>query len=524
MVLAVSRSWMTIAIIALLFLALAVAYVMLRSPAYTAVAQVQISNLRLLTSRDDTFFAEAQVEPRFLETQLQILHSERIANNVIDQLNLIQVLADKPKSSWTKFVERLRAQLGRSSGAEGGDETAARRQAIRMIERGLNAQQAGLSEVVEVRFNSDDRDLSALIANDIVRAYIADQAAARDDSAQTASSWLRERLREIGPRARVLTIASPPEYSSNMRGLLILAIAGVLGVAFGALAALTRALLDGTVRVPEQMNGIVAAKFLGIVPRVPAGTWSGSADPSSLSRTLREIRSAWSLDPSRRALRTLGIISTTLAEGRSHVAAEIARDLAESGKRTLLIDADPHGSASVPERAQGLAQWLEGDVENPRDVISRDGPGGAHRLSAGESGFLGSVDWCTGVACFLEAVEADYEYAIFDLPPLTVASDICRSALIEDYLLVVRWGAVRPEHVECALAHLAPLRGKLIGFLLSNVDVEKARWYPSVELDLVCQRGGHGLLSALLHSARASLAAPRAAVRRAFEKAKASRP
>lgn len=525
MFLAVVRSWTTVAAITLLLLLAAVAHILTRSPTYTAVSQVQISNLRLHTSRDDTFFAEAQIEPRFLETQMQILRSERIASSVIDQLNLVQVLAEKPKSSLARFAERVRALLGKSPAAEeDGSGEAARRAAIRMVQRGLSAQQVGLSEVIELGFSSDDRELSARIANDIVRAYIGDQAAARDDSAQTASSWLRERLREVGPRARVLTIASPPEHSSNIRGLLILAIAGVLGVAFGSLVALTKALLDGTVRVPEQVGSVVAAKFLGIVPRTPASAWCSSPDPSLLSHALREIRSAWTLDPSRRALRTLGIISTTRGEGRSRVAAELARDLAESGKRTLLIDADPHGGASTPAQAQGLTQWLEGEVESPHDVISREGPGGAHHLSAGEAGFSASTDWCAGLAMFLEAVESDYDYVIFDLPPLTVASDICRSAVIEDYLLVVGWAGVRPEHVDCALAHLAPLRGKLIGFVLSNVDVDQAQWYPSVELDLVCQRGGKGLFHSLLHSAGALLAAPRAAIRRAFERAKPSRP
>src|SRR5690606_23691304 len=127
------------------------------------------------TSRDDTFFAEAQIEPRFLETQMQILRSERIASSVIDQLNLVQVLAEKPKSSLARFAERVRALLGKSPAAEeDGSGEAARRAAIRMVQRGLSAQQVGLSEVIELGFSSDDRELSARIANDIVRAYIGD--------------------------------------------------------------------------------------------------------------------------------------------------------------------------------------------------------------------------------------------------------------------------------------------------------------------------------------------------------------
>jgi len=93
------------------------------------------------------------------------------------------------------------------------------------------------------------------------------------------------------------------------------------------------------------------------------------------------------------------------------------------------------------------------------------------------------------MARLIETVTPDYEYVIFDLPPLAMAVDVSRStAVIEDYLLVIGSGAVQPEHINCALASLAPVRSKLVGYVLNDVDLKEARWLPSVEIDLIHRR------------------------------------
>ncbi|HEX2842513.1 AAA family ATPase [Hyphomicrobium sp.] len=492
--------WKTIAAIFLVFTAGATAFVLMRTPAYTASAQVQISNLRLLTSRDDTFFVEAQLEPRFLETQLQILRSERVGYSVVDQLNLTKRFGEKPASVFSTLATHLSSLLGLSSqnqtdASEQGDAADARRRAaLRALQQGFSAEQVGLSEVVELRFTSDDRELSALVANDLVRAYLAEQEAARSDSAQAGSSWLRERLREVGPRARILTAAYPPLHSSNLRGILIIGIASVLGLVLGAFAALCRGLLDRTVRTPEDVSAASAGKFLGIVSHGPLSEHSGAASaggaPPPEWYTFREIIALWDREPSRRGLRTLGVVSTQRGEGRSLVAAELARNLAANGRRVLLIDADPAGShATSSADHSGFAQWLDGQIEQLRDVVVTDGVGGVDCLSSGMSANFGTIDWGPGMTRLVEAVAPDYDYVIFDLPPLSSAADVGLStAVIGDYLLVVGSGSVEAEHIDCALASLPAVRAKLIGYVLNNVDLRQARWLPSVEIDLIRRR------------------------------------
>lgn len=327
----------------------------------------------------DSFFAEVQMEPRFIETQLQVIRSERVAYAAIDSLNLPKILAEK-SASWLAML----------SDAPSGEGELARRAGLKSVQQGLVAQQAGLSEVVEIRYTSDDRELASTIVNAIVRSYIAEQEAARSDAAQAGSSWLRERLREVGPRARVLTVATPPKDKSNMRGILLIALLGLGGLFAGAFIALARGLLDRAVRVPEHLDRAAAGPFLGLLSRqdqTPPALARSSAQVDE--HTLRQIRSTWDALPPRRGARTLGIVSTHRGEGRSHVAFELARSLKLAGRKTLLVCADPFGDSHPDDNEPGLAQWCGGEAKSIGDLIKIGGDDGTDYLPSGR----GEIDW-----------------------------------------------------------------------------------------------------------------------------------
>lgn len=490
--------------IGLALVALATLFVLVRPPSFTAASQVQISNLRLLTSRDDTFFTETQVEPRFIETQLQIFRSEEVAYNVVDNLNLPQLLAE----GGTTATVTEPASSEPAAESKSAVPSSARREALKMVQRGLSVEQVGLSEVVQVTFTANDRDLSALIANDIVRAYIQEQQKARDIKAQAGSSWLRERLREVGPRAHILTVASPPEYSSNVRGLLIIAAAGIIGGVIAASIALLRGVMDRSIRMPEQVTA--AGKFLGVFSAVSRSKRPGFLNsimsyfvkprPRSLNPewyTCREIEAAINAASPDAQCKTVGIVSTQRNEGRSHVSTVLAKSLAASGKKVLLIDTDLLGGQSsqrLGEEKHGLVQLQEGSSKLLTDVIRTDGD--VHFIPSGARSLSDRIDWASSMKRLLEAISEKYDYILFDLPPLNMAGDVSDAMkTIDQVLLVIGSGQIRDEYIDCALASVPPLRSKLIGYVINNVDLDAARWLPSVELDLIRRRSQESMVS-----------------------------
>ena len=507
--------WM-IALISLVAVTLAVLFVLTRPATYTATAHIQLTNLRLTFSRDDAFFAEAQLDPTFMETQIQILRSERIALSVVDNLKL----AEQPQegrgglSALLTEIGTLFAPAAPDAGVA-GSMTDARTAALKMVQRGLSAERVALSNVVELRFTAPDTEQAARITNDIVRAYVVDQNMARLDAAQAGSSWLRERLREVGPKTRIIAAAQPPVDKSNVRGLLIIAIAGILGFAAAVTLALVRSFLDGSVRTPEQAAEATHAPFLGVVPLLsgpkrqsrpkhskelllkgrfqipPSGmTAIKTAKHSELWHTLRNARFSSDEELRNGNFQAIGVTSLIRGEGCTTIASNLALSLAASGRRTLLVDAEVYG-ADLSKRfgladERGLVEYVDGRHTDLTKYVKVDQESGLHVLPLGGVQNGKAFDWPDGMTTFLANASEQYDYVIFDLPPLIMLGDIRAAAkFIHGFIVVVGWGETTVAQMQIGLQLAQSVRSKVIGCILNKIDLANMRWMPSRELDFI---------------------------------------
>jgi uncharacterized protein involved in exopolysaccharide biosynthesis len=229
------QRWKILAPVAV-FLLVGLVYVLVRPSAYTAQTNLLVYNSKLSFSREDALFAESQLDPTFLETQMEILKSEKIALDVIDRLGLA---GDARSDVGWSPVDLLRMLLG-SANDEASNPEMRRRAVLKAFQKDLSVERVGSSCVVNVGFTAPDPEQAARTANEVARAYMDDQNAARFEAAQSASAWLRERIRDLGPRTRIIARASPPQDKSNVRGLLVLAIAGLAGLALAVGAVIAR--------------------------------------------------------------------------------------------------------------------------------------------------------------------------------------------------------------------------------------------------------------------------------------------
>ena len=65
----------------------------------------------------------------------------------------------------------------------------------------LSAIRIGFSNVIEISYNSSDPERAAQIANAVADAYIADQLNAKFEANRVATTWLQNRVRELGEQA-----------------------------------------------------------------------------------------------------------------------------------------------------------------------------------------------------------------------------------------------------------------------------------------------------------------------------------
>jgi polysaccharide biosynthesis transport protein len=197
------RQYAVIILTALLAMAACLVYLRITPPTYTAQVQILLTSPRAQFVQQQSLLADPAVDLNQIETQLQILKSRTIAVAVISQLKL----ADDPDlnesgpslSSWWNRVRAsvsppLKGQESDTPGQPGED-------LITAFLRRLSANRVGFSNVIEASYNSSSPTRAAEIANAIAGAYIADQLNAKFEANRSATSWLRERLHDLGEQA-----------------------------------------------------------------------------------------------------------------------------------------------------------------------------------------------------------------------------------------------------------------------------------------------------------------------------------
>lgn len=514
----------------LLAASLAALYVVVRPVTYTAHTHLLLTNLKLTFSRDDALFAESLPDPSFLETQMQIMRSEKIALAVIDRLRATE-RDEPPKPS---LLQRLRedaaARIGAlaapasataaetpldailrgtaealqpAAGQEPDNPDEARRKAMKLLQTSYSVDRVGMSNIVVVRSTDPDPERSARIANEVARAYIDDQVAARIEAAQSASIWLRERLRDVGPKTRVIAQAAPPTEKSNPRGLLIIALAALAGGSLGLTYALLRQMFDRTVQSPEQVVRATGAQCLGIVPRLRGpglltrwrerlrgrraplrrlsiADYASTHPSSTFAQTLSHAKVAIDLGLDPRAPRCIGVTAAFAGEGTSTVALNLAHLLASRGERVLLIDgngADPGLTRRLLRRPQdGLAECLAAGGLSA-GAVQVDPADGMHFLPFGRTDAPRTAPvWTDAMRGLLAAAGRDYDTVICDLPPLArIAEARAAAQYVSGVILVAGWRQVEADHLRVGVAQGGLIREKLLGVVLNRVDVAAFR-------------------------------------------------
>ena len=173
----------------------------------------------------------------------------------------------------------------------------------------------------------------------------------------------------------------------------------------------------------------------------------------------------------------IGVVSANRGEGKSTIAANLAISLAQINKKVILIDCDlrlptvaqKFGVRSVP----GLSNYLSGDVTDI-PILYEESWG----LSIIPSGNL-PPDSTTLISseemlALIEQLKKDYDYIIFDFPPINIVSDaVLLSGVIDGYLVIVRHEESEYQMVGETIRQLRFADAKIIGFVYNGKNTQK---------------------------------------------------
>jgi polysaccharide biosynthesis/export protein ExoF len=494
-----------------------VAYILVRTPAFSAFSELLISNTTLQQSGPDAVVTQLLVENSLVQSAIEMAKSSRVLERAVDRLGLENIELILPKSRSIRDIGLLQIFAPEQERSE----TSRKQTAVAALRSNITVNRVGTSQIISVRGRARTAEDAARLTNEIAVSFVQEQ---NDTSAVvTTSAALRERIKVLGPTARIISEAVPPNSKDGPTAGVMLALAAVLGAALGVSVGLAIVLFDRRVRSAEQLT-MTSAECFGYLPRMVVRRglrrpkrWLGGgrfgarmlqklspyaftlhySDPE-LGSTLRGavLRRARSAVLERRGdvPHFVGITSCRRAEGKTTFAAHWAGLIAGDGSRVLLVDASNAAARSnslAPNETQGLYQLLRGAAV-PGDVIRPQVRPNLDFLPSGDA--VGNIDmqWHNLVQAVTESGDCAYEWVILDLPALTPVADV-RSAgqIVDELLIVVEWGRTSEGQLQQALQSLGPVRDKILG-----VVINKTPWASSDPDTRVAQRPARGALAA----------------------------
>lgn len=182
-------------------------------------------------------------------------------------------------------------------------------------------------------------------------------------------------------------------------------------------------------------------------------------------------------------IKTIVITSSRENEGKSTVSAELAKSLAETEKKTLLIDADMRKSVllrrnSASQNFYGLSEFLSGQAELDKTLYHTQNP----YFDVIFSGHFppNPVELLSSKRFkqLLLDAKAVYDYIIIDSPPLgSVIDSAVIAASCDGAAIVITAGLISVKESTEVKEQLEKSGCRILGAILNDVNAKQTKYY-----------------------------------------------
>jgi capsular exopolysaccharide synthesis family protein len=309
---------------------------------------------------------------------------------------------------------------------------------------------------------------------------------------------LLQRYKEVSAEAGVTSNnisivdrAEPPMLPISPRPLVNLTLAAILGMLLAAGAVAAKEIFRDGVRDPDEVEQRFGVPLLGHVPLLSADINAKEEirrPDSNVSEAYQAVRAAIELSSDAGYPRTLLVTSSRAGEGKSTTAVAMAREMAASGRKVLLIDADMrrptlHTDLGVP-REPGLSNFLTQQLAIEAIISETDTPGLSFIPAGTRPPSPAELVGGNGIRAMLSFLRDEYDQIILDSPPVLGLADAPRlSSLVDGTMLVIEANRSQVGAIDNALRRLKAARANLIGAVLVKFDARQADFGSNYLLD-----------------------------------------
>ena len=293
-----------------------------------------------------------------------------------------------------------------------------------------------------------------------------------DEVVRQAAAEIKNLEGEDSP-VEIVLLSSAELVSATRSPALVTCVAvGLLaGLVLGYIWILVQELLDKSLRGPEEVREALSVPLLGALPRVPSLRWLSRGAELKMEEQLRVARTNVLHALSQGGRRVVVVTSAGPQAGTSVTAASLARVLALSGHRVVLVGGDLRapGTAGL-QGSPGLADVLTGSAYLGEALVKGSVEGlellPAGRMPANPSELLGAPM----MRDLLRELAAD-RLVIIDAPPVLRFTDgVVLAARAGGVILVARAGRTSAEDLHEAALAIEQGGGRMLGVVLNNVS------------------------------------------------------
>ncbi len=286
--------------------------------------------------------------------------------------------------------------------------------------------------------------------------------------------------------ARLVSQAEVPALPSFPKPTLLIGISLFLSMIIGGIVAFTAETLDNGFRSSEQIERIAGIPFLGLVPGMKSGMRPHDLvlrkPVSNYAEAIRSVRTALRFSNVDSPPKVVLVTSSVPQEGKSTFAISLARSVARSGGRALIIDCDLRhptvGHTLGQSDDADLLEYFRDDTDLSQ-LVKVDAESTLHYIptrggTANPQDLLGSQH----MRNFLLAARERYDLVVLDAPPVLAVTDaLVLSHLVDATLFMIRWERT-PRPVALGALGVLQTQGRhLAGAVLTRVNIRKHAKY-----------------------------------------------
>ena len=254
----------------------------------------------------------------------------------------------------------------------------------------------------------------------------------------------------------------------------------MVGLLLGCLLALGFEYLDDSLKSPEDIEKQLGLSILGVIPilKSPQTPTTALKDlRGAFTEAYRSVRTALQFSTDKGVPRVLLITSASPGEGKSTTARALAQNIAELGRRVLIVDCDLRNPSLHrhfnADNSSGLTNFLAGAMK-PMDLIQKTDLPNLSYLSTGPLPpnpaelLMGSK-----LVSFLTVAIEKFDQIIIDGPPILGLADapiLANRATAT--LLVIEAGETRVAVAKNAIKRIHAARGHLIGAVMTKYNAK----------------------------------------------------